>query len=214
TGTYEDVPETAKVQVGYKEKLTPVYDNPAYMGADYVPRYYAYGEDSEIPIQTKGLVFDPDTQRVRSEDGHIEKWNDWRLEKVGQNDSSSSIMNPTDVQPPVVSYLEPTSDWLSPEALEGLITSSLAARDATESLKIDSTLYSANSVFGVVPNDASDGTNGSIRVQGQLLGADVGLLGPTGMDLFYDRRGADVLDLRDDSKLGLTFVGTLPSPIQ
>lgn len=214
TGTFEDVPEMADVVVGYKERHTPWYDNANYQGTDYVPRYYAFGEGDDVPVQNRGIYYDPVTEVVASQWSLVEKWNDWRLAKIDPTDTSNPILSPPDTQAAVISTIEPTDSWMDPDVLKGLIEDALAGRDADTAFKVDATVYSANSVFGLVPNSADEGTNGEIRVQGQVLASDVGLLGPKGTEILYDPRGAAELDIRDETELGLRFVGTLPAPLQ
>ena len=76
---------------------------------------------------------------------------------------------------------------------------------------IDATLYSANSIFGVIPD--GDGTNGALEVNGAVIGADVGLLGPRGTRILYDERGKDLLDLRDPERVGIFRLLAAPAPL-
>ena len=69
--------------------------------------------------------------------------------------------------------------------------------------EIDATIYSNNSIFGVVPSRNSVGTNGELVVNGGIVAADIGLLAPAGFKLRYDKRGGELIDIRADNTVRL-----------
>jgi hypothetical protein len=206
-----DPPQFLDVEVTTSSFEVPMLTNPDYKGPDYAPRYYQFGENDPIPIQNKKGYFDEDKQLWVIDEG-VTDWSTSELTLADPNDPADPILFPSGRPEAAITTLEPTESWMDPDILRGLITDNLGARDPDEPFKVDATIYSANSIFGVVPKSVSEGTDGSMRVQGALLAADVGLLAPTGLELFYDSRGKEVLDIRDEADLGLRFVGTLPAP--
>lgn len=207
-----DPPQFVDVEQAIMEWVTPMHTNPEFAGASFAPRYYAFGENDPIPIQNGEGFYDPAKEMWVAPE-RVEGWDDPSLTLADPSDSNDPILFPASGTDAIITTLEPTNSWIDPEVLRGLITDSLTARDPNEPLKIDATVYSANSVFGVVPNSPSEGTNGGLRVQGAVLAADVGLLGPSGAEILYDPRGRNVLDIRDETQLGLRLIGTLPAPI-
>ena len=209
-----DPPQFLLVEKPIMEWVAAQHPNPDYVGPDFRPRYYALGEGDPVPLQIADGYFDPDKEMWIAPE-RVEDWNDPSLLLADPTDPNDPYLYPGGAaNSAVIETLEPTDSWIDPDVLRGLITDTLDARNGSESLKIDATVYSANSIFGVVPNSPAEGTNGELRVQGALLAADVGLLGPGGVEIFYDPRGKRVLDIRDESKLGLRLIGTLPAPIQ
>jgi len=212
TYTSHDPPQYTDVEVTNYAWETPMFDNPAYEGPDYTPRYYQFGAGDPIPVQNKGGYFDDDKGIWVIDEGATE-WDTSKLTLADPNDPNDPILFPASGPEAAITNLEPSDSWMDPDILQGLIEQSRRARDPDDAFKVDATVYSANSIFGVVPRSPANGTSGAMRVQGALLAADVGLLAPTGLDLFYDDRGSDVLDIRDETELGLVFVGTLPAPL-
>lgn len=204
---YEDVETTIY------EMVAPLYANADYMGDSYVARYYGFGEGDPVPIPNADGYFDPDKDHWVAPE-RVEGWNENGLTLADPNDPNDPFLYPDGKPTPVITTLEPTASWMDKSVLRELITDSLDARDADEPFKVDATVYSANSIFGVVPNSPSEGTNGKLRVNGALLAADIGLLGPSGTEINYDPRGRDVLEILDENELTLRLVGTLPAPLQ
>ncbi len=232
TGTRE-VPVMETVTIGYRDELRtrhvsfsppryneyevavyevqrPQHINPNYKGPNYTSRYYAFGEGDVVPIQNKKGYFDPATGLWMAEE-RVDGWDMSELTLADPSDSSDPVLFPATGNPAVIATLEPTGDWMDSDALKGLIEDTLTARDADEPFTVDATLYSANSIFGLVPNSRSEGTNGAIRIEGSVLSADIGLLGPGGTEILYDPRSQAVLDIRDERRIELTLLGAVPT---
>lgn len=203
-------PRFEDVEVTQTEMQRPLFPNPAFLGVDYVPRYYSFGEGDPVPIQNKKGWFDPALGLWHANE-RVEGWGEDELTLADPNDPSDPTLYPAGGPVAVIKTLEPTNDWIDADALRGLITDALGSRNADEPFKVDATIYSANSLFGLVPNSPSEGTSGAIRVQGSILSADIGLLGPNGTEVLYDPRSQAVLDIRDETKIDLTLVGTVPT---
>ncbi|MFT5734405.1 MAG: hypothetical protein ACJAZN_003079 [Planctomycetota bacterium] len=212
TYTSYDPPQFVDVDVTKMVWETPSYTNPGFMGTDYTARYYQFGEGDPVPIQNKDGYFD-NSKGLWVMDEGVPGWDLSKLTLADPTDPNDPILYPATGNDAAITTLEPTDSWMDQDILRGMIQDSLRARNADEALKIDATIYSANSIFGVVPSSISEGTNGEMRVQGAILAADVGLLAPKGLELYYDERGKDVLDIRDETSLGLQFLGTLPAPL-
>ncbi|MEL6905249.1 MAG: hypothetical protein AAFP22_07580, partial [Planctomycetota bacterium] len=229
---YRNVPITERVLVGHRdvertrrvpydppryesreepvfETVRPMYANPRYRGPDYVARYYAFDSDAPVPIMNKEGHFDPDTGLWSSEE-FVGGWDEDALTLADPNDPSDPTLYPVGGTAAVVEDLGPTAGWIEPDALRGLIEESLGGRDADQSFRVDATLYSANSIFGVIPDSDHAGTNGELRVQGALLAADLGLLAQNGTEVLYDPRGPRVLDIRDESRIELYHSAAVP----
>ncbi len=204
---YEEVERTIY------EWVTPMYDNPDYSGDNYVARYYGFGEGDPVPIPDGDGYFDPSKDHWVAPE-RVEGWSSDGISLADPSDPNDPFLKPAGRPAPVIATLEPTASWIDEALLRELITNNLTTRDATEAFKVDATVYSANSIFGVVPNSPAEGTNGKLRVQGALLAADIGLLGPNGTEINYDPRGREVLEILDESKLALRLIGTLPAPLQ
>ncbi|MEM8713041.1 MAG: hypothetical protein AAGG01_19000, partial [Planctomycetota bacterium] len=207
-----DPPQFEMVDVVTESWETPMFDNPDYEGPDFTPRYYQFGPGDPIPVQNKDGYYD-DSKGLWVMDEGVPDWDLSKLTLADPSDPSDPILFPASGNAAAITTLEPTDSWMDAGVLENLIKDVIAARDSNDPFAVDATVYSANSIFGVVPKSPADGTSGNMRVQGALLAADVGLLAPSGLDLFYDARGKDVLDIRDESEMGLRFVGTLPAPL-
>ncbi|WP_145195927.1 hypothetical protein [Planctomycetes bacterium Poly30] len=193
------------------EMQRPQHPNPEYRGPNFIPRYYALGEGDPVPVQNVEGYFDPATQLWLT-DERVDAWDASKLTIADPNDPADPTLFPAGRPAAVIETLEPTGGWMDSDILRGLITEALEARDPNRPLTVDATIYSSNSVFGLVPNSPSEGTNGAFRVEGSILAADVGLLGPAGTELLYDPRSQSVLDIRDESKMSLTLQGSVPAP--
>lgn len=101
----------------------------------------------------------------------------------------------------MVSTLAPTAGWISDSLLRSLTEQQFSTRDSAEPFAVDAWLYSSNSVFGVIPPRGTPGVNGRMRVNGAVIAPDVGLLAPNGMDINFDRRGRNRLDVRSTTQL-------------
>jgi len=191
--------------------VTPSVLNRRYAGPDYVARYYAFDRGAVVPIFNKGGWYDAATD-VWLSDERTDGWDSAKLTLANPNDPSDPILYAADgTARAAVSVLTASDDWVTDELLRDLMLSGLAERDRDEPFRIDATLYGANSIFGVIPD--GDGTNGALEVNGAIIGADVGLLGPNGTRVLYDERGRDLLDIRDPGRVEITRLLAAPSPL-
>ena len=193
------------------EWVTPMHPNPFYEGADYIARYYAMDEGTPVPIFNRKGYFDPD-QAVWHSAERPENWTNGRLSLADPSDPADPYLFDSSGKPiAVISTVTPVGDWLSDKALADLVDRELGKRNDQEPVAIDATLYSGNSLFGIIPARGQDGVNGSLRVNGSLVAADIGLLAPNGIQVNYDSRNKDLLDLSDDRSLSMRRVLWAPA---
>lgn len=181
------------------EDYTPQHTNPLYAGADYVPRYYAFGDDDVVPIFNKDGHFDPNTQTWLSAD-RAGGWSDSKLTLADPTDGSDPILFPAGGPTAAISTLLATDGWLDDDVLHEVLRTSQSGRDGS-TFEIDATLYSNNSVFGIMPGRKAPGVNGKLRVNGSIVAADIGLLAPRGVEINYDSRSRRRLDLTADTEV-------------
>ncbi len=183
------------------EWVTPMHPNPFYEGSDYIARYYAMDEGTPAPIFNRKGYFDP-SQEVWHSDERAENWTNGRLSLADPSDPTDPYLFNSSGQPiAVISTVTPKGDWLSNQALADLVDRELHGRPAGTPVEIDATLYSGNSLFGIIPARGQAGVDGRMLVNGALVAADIGLLAPKGIQINYDSRNKDLLDLSDDRSL-------------
>jgi len=191
--------ETYEVEV--YDWVTPQHTNPHYAGAGFIPRYYAFGEGTPVPIFDRTGYFDPSTE-VWVAPERPGSWDPAQVSFADPNDTDDPYLFDGAGQPKaVVTTLSPTQGWITDALLRSMTEANLAARDETQPLAVDAWLYSANSVFGVVPSRNSAGVSGKMRINGAVIAADVGLLAPSGMEINYDRRGRGQLNVLSQTRV-------------
>jgi Tfp pilus assembly protein PilX len=91
--------------------------------------------------------------------------------------------------------------WISEQTLKQLWINDNNARASGTPFQIDGLLYSSNAVFALTRKDTN--TNGTMRLNGAMVSADVGVLVPGtdaagfGLQLNYDQRISTLLKLKD-----------------
>ncbi len=192
--------------------VTPMHPNPLYEGPNYIARYYAYGDNLPVPIYNKGGYFDPATKLWHSPE-RAENWTNGRLTVADPTDASDPMLFNSSGQPiAVVETVLPKGGWVSNDLLAALVDRELAGRDEDVPLEIDATMYSSNSIFGMVPGRNQPGVDGKLIVNGALVAADIGLLAPKGIQVNYDKRNRDLIKVQDDRKLTMRRSLWAPAP--
>jgi len=177
----------------------PQLPNPHYKGADFIPRYYAFGPGDPVPIFNKAGYFDGNVWVSEERAGG---WDAEKLTYADPTDSNDPLLYHGDgSSKAVVSTITPSGGWVSDVLLRGLIQRQQAQRNETLDLELDSTLYSSNSIFGLVPGRRAPGMNGKLLINGALVAADIGMLSPKGTRLNYDPRGQDLITIRSTDRL-------------
>jgi len=195
------------------EWQTASHPNPHYKGSDYLARYYTFDEGKVAPIFNKQGYYDPATSSWHS-DERAEKWDDSKLSYADEsNVLDPYIYNADGSRKAVVSSLSPSAGWIDGARMQKLIDLNLAQRDARKDpLEINATLYSANSIMGVVGNLGSDKTDGRLQINGGVVAADLGLLAANGTRINFDGRGASRLSITSDQGLTIRRSASLPRP--
>ncbi len=192
------------------EWQTPNHANPHYEGEEYMPRYYGFTGGSTIPIFNEDGYLEPNSGAWIA-DERAGSWWDSGMSRADPDDPNDPFLFDAEGNPKaVISTLTPTGNWLSEDMLRKLITTALEARDPDQPLEINGTLYSNNSIFGIIPASGGTGVSGELLVNGGIVASDVGLLAPTRLQLNHDTRSRRVLDIRSDTQIELRRVASLP----
>lgn len=183
------------------EWTQPQHTNPLYAGADYIPRYYGFTTGSPVAIYNGEGYFDPTTGTWRGPE-HAGEWSASKLTYADPADPSDPLLYAPDGSPiAVVSTLTGGGGWISDELLRRIMEEGLASRSSSGPLEIDATLYSNNSIFGIIPARNKRGVDGRMIVNGAIVAADIGLLAPRGLQMNYDARGRGLLNLTSDREV-------------
>ncbi|RLE20752.1 MAG: hypothetical protein DRJ50_10245, partial [Actinobacteria bacterium] len=174
---------------------SPQHTNPYYVPG-HTARYYSFAQGQKFPIFNKDGYFDPSSEHWRS-DETARDWDEDKLSYADPKDSSDSYLFNADGTPKaVVSSISPTADWVDPGIMRQLIETNMADdQEGTQLLEIDATLYSGSAILGTVPSRNSSTTDGTLRVNGGVVAADVGILAPGGTEVNYDVRGSRALSI-------------------
>jgi len=206
--------------------------NPSYI-AGYVPRYYQFGPDDEIPIYNKGHVyFDPTTGTWKGDSEVPLTWNEEQLTLLDPNDTQDPrLYDPVTGQMlATLLNLTPEGGWITDEHLQDVIETLTAQHTANTPLQVDGLLYTNNAIFGVVPRASRYA--GQMVVNGSLVCADLGLLAPgrpigsnvgangtgvlnstysVGLRLNYDKRTKSMIHVKNP--YSVTIQRTLWNPV-
>ncbi|MEM7515432.1 MAG: hypothetical protein AAF368_00720, partial [Planctomycetota bacterium] len=191
------------------ERQTPQHEN-AYFVEGHTPRYYTVTPESPVVIFNKKGWYDPSSDVWRSAE-RPEEWNSRKLTYADPTNENDPLLFDPDGQPrAVISSLTASAGWMSDDLLHDLMKDTLAARDDSKPLEVDATLYSNNSIFGMIPGRNAPGLQGKMIVNGALIAADIGLLAPNGLQLNFDPRGRELLTIMADQ--GVTIRRQLWAP--
>jgi hypothetical protein len=159
---------------------TPVRNSTYIPG--YTPRYYAMEQGNPVYLFYKPLA-----------------WDDAKQTWIGP-EHTGTFDGVTAITPPpgsVISVLSPTNSWVTPAQLKQFLMADEANRAAGSPFKIDGLLYTDSSIFTLVRSASK--TNGNMVVNGALVARETGILTPGGLELNYDKRVTDFLDIKDST---------------
>jgi hypothetical protein len=211
--------------------------NPSYVapdpdtGAPYVPRYYNFGENDEIPVYNLGdIYFDPTSGTWRGDSEVPLKWDDDMLSIWDPNDASNpNLFDPVSGDAlAAVLQLTPTGGWLSDEMQKAAMEYFETQHTWDTPMEIDGLLYTNNAIFGIV--HTNDTMRGQLQVNGSIVCPDLGVLAPghkylpgigtpsnppgspykVGLRLNYDKRTKDMLNVTNNNQV--TIKRTLWAP--
>lgn len=183
------------------EWQAPQYPNPYFKGANYMPRYYSFDPRSYVPIANKDGHFDPDSGLWMA-DEMVGKWDSKKLNYARPTNSNDPFLRNADgTWKAAVASVTPDNNWIDSNRMKNLLKTLAHERDASEDVEIDATIYSSNSIFGMIPDSQAYRMNGRLLVNGLIVAADVGLLAPEGTQINYDARGRALMDIASETEL-------------
>ncbi|MBI4582583.1 MAG: hypothetical protein HY717_00925 [Planctomycetes bacterium] len=150
----------------------------------YVPKYYA--------IQASNPIW-----------AFISKvtWDDAKKSWIG-SEHAGSFTDLTSLAVPVgalVSTLDPSSPWITPVQLKQFWIEDESQRASGDPFKIDGLIYTDNSVFALARGVSM--TGGTMAINGALVARDTGILVPNNLEINYDERAVEFLDVRDSTEV-------------
>lgn len=176
--------------------------NPGYAGPGYYPRYYSMVEGGDIPffLPSNGKVWFDGASGSWQGKEHGGDWN--TVVAHPQNPTDPILYDPSGAPKAAVHALTASGGWIPDSLLRQMMQDAIANRPNSP-VEIDGTLYTNNSIFGIVGKATP--ALGSMILNGALVAADVGLLVPgnggTGLFLNYDKRGKGLLKLKDGERV-------------
>ena len=153
--------------------------NPDFQGAGYLPRYYNFGPNDEIPIYNRGnIYFDPATGTWKGDAEVPLSWDPDQLSIWDPNDLSNPALydQTTGASLAAILQLTPESGWLADD-MQKLAIEFFESRHTYDTpMEIDALLYTNNAIFGIVHR--SDTMRGQLQVNGAMICPDLGVLAP------------------------------------
>jgi len=103
-------------------------------------------------------------------------------------------------------YMNPQGNWLSEDTLRQAWWDDEMSRTSKSPFRFDGLLYSNNAIFSIAKSKGRHNSNqyGEMILRGAIISADLGMLVPGGLDVLYDRRVRDLLNLEDTLNVDLT----------
>lgn len=174
--------EWAKTQTELPGASGPV-PNPGHVPG-YVPRYYAFGDGTIVPIYNQGgTFFDPVTGTWLGAEAPI-SWNPSQLTYADPaNPSDPILFNPDGSPRAVVKTLLQADSWMTPSVYKMSIEYFETLHPANSPMLVDGLLYTNNAIFGIVYRNSA--FSGMMLLNGAIVAADVGLLVPGKRDIAH-----------------------------
>jgi hypothetical protein len=195
-------------------------DNPGYLGADYVPRYYHFGPGDVVPIYNMGeSYFNPATGTWEGAADAPTTWDMNHLTIADPNNHSDPVLYAPNGHPiAVVDEVTPKGGWLPDSVQQQAIQDFKPQHAAGTPMQIDGLLYTNNAIFGIAQRD-DPSVKGQIVINGSLVCADLGVLAPgymgngannlpgspfvPGLRLNYDKRTKGMLNVKNPYQVQL-----------
>jgi hypothetical protein len=148
----------------------------------HVPRYYAFGPNTTIPILPEDESwFDPLTRTWQGPET-ASPCDPRRLRTARPDDPRDPQLFAADGTPvSVLSSLAHTDGWIEAALYQQALAPFESTRAANTPMRIDALLYTSNALLCLAPRDSVFA--GSLVLNGALVAADVGLLVPGKRDL-------------------------------
>lgn len=170
--------------------------NPGY-DPNHVPTYYTMNEGNPVFVmngaglpaekQSK-LYFDAESGLWKGVD-YTHKYSDELFQKIEYSDVEYQQAN--------IEVLAPDDGWLSSQAL-AMLRAYAEATHPVGPMQIDALLYTNHAAFAMVRNLSK--YQGQVVLNGGLVAADTGVLSPGGIQVNFDSRPSEFVDLWDLTK--------------
>lgn len=167
--------------------------NPGYE-AGYNPVYYTMNEGNPVFVlnganldsdKQHKLYFDPNSGLWKGVD-YIQKYDDGLLQTIEVTDPAYSQAS--------IKSLDPKDGWLSNDML-AMLRSYAEALHPVGPMQVDALLYTNSAAFTMVRNMSK--YLGQLVLNGGLIAADTGVLAPSGIQVNFDGRPSEFVDLWD-----------------
>jgi hypothetical protein len=170
--------------------------NPSFV-PNYTPSYYVLGEGDPVFI-LNGANLAPEDQHKLYYDPASGLWKGLELLHAYDPEYVQSIpAGDPSYGASVIKSLSPAGNWMSEATLKSL--KQLAeAFHAIGPMQVDALLYTNNAAFAMLRNMSR--YKGHLVLNGGLVAADTGVLLPGGLDVNFDPRPAEFVDLFDLTK--------------
>jgi hypothetical protein len=170
--------------------------NPGY-DPEYTPTYYVLNDGNPVFIMN-GANLTPETQYKLYYDPATGLWNGtdnihtYDMEYLQQVDPGDAVY-----QQATINSLAPDGQWLSTPMLQALRAYTEAIHPVGPML-LDALLYTNGATFTMLRNKSK--YKGHMILNGGLVAADTGVLLPSGLELNFDPRPSEFVDLWDLTK--------------
>lgn len=191
-------------------------NNPSYLGASYVPRYYQFGPGDVVPIYNMGdCYFDASTGTWRGGDEVPTAWDLDKLTLADPTNASDPLLYDSSTGSPiaVVKQVTPSDSWIPDQIQKQALENFKQQHTPGTPMQIDGLLYTNNAIFGIARRE-DPSVKGQIVINGSLVCADLGLLAPgyrngggpnnlpgspfaPGLRLNYDKRTKGMLNVKN-----------------
>jgi len=206
------VPTLAAMEVGNFNRLEMrKWATARQKGQTYTPRFYTYNETSE---KVYFLATNEEHSRLYNNYSAVDGSSDV---KVVMDDNTTITIPKSEVQTGLARAakysLRPQNNWIPRNNLKNLFIQSMSGRK-TKPLRYDGLLYSANAVFALSQSNGSfsscttgkgncdpSPTAGRWDLRGSIVAADTGILTPSGLTIYYDKRLSPAIQ----GEVGLNF---------
>jgi len=179
-------------------------------GEDYRARFYGLRESQPGNV----YMYDhTDEHTVRYDEGgngkRVKKLTDWvnSLTEANSDYTNTEITMMKDIlADSVTHYMNPDSNWIGENTLRKGWYDDEMSRTSKSPWKFDGLLYSNNAIFAQTKsnNRHKSNTYGEMILKGGIVAPDLGMLVAGGLDLLYDARVKDLLNIEDTSDVRLT----------
>jgi hypothetical protein len=174
----------------YTQPLLPAGNGKMVKNSTYIPgykpKYYVIEPGSPVWVYTAKLT-----------------WDDAKQTWLG-SEHAGSLNELTQIKPTagaVISPLNPSTPWITPTQLKSYWIEDEMKRASGVPFKIDALLYTDSSVFSLARGGSK--TDGNLILNGALVARDSGILAGGSLEINYDERVGDLLDIPNNSQVTL-----------